>query len=227
MREKGVGGAAVGQIVRDELAALVTPVRTTDVRLKRQDLHRHLAVIESAFARTTILPCPFGTVVESEADVENGLLVSAHELLLAGLARLDGNVQMNVKATYDEDELLREIVAADPEVARLRELTRVAGDSAYGERLRLGELVADNVAARSEHDAVRLLDALAPNAVDVSVEERSVDSALKASFLVSKKGLRRFDAALEDLSDRERPLLRFEAIGPLPPTAFAAAYADV
>jgi|SRR5919204_5313714 hypothetical protein len=223
---EGIGGAEVELIERDDLAALVSAVPATKPRISRRDLHRHLGVIEAAFAQTTVLPCPFGTVATSATELEDGLLGAASPNLLAGIERLNGCVQMNVKAAYDEDTLLREIVSADPTIAGLRERTRGAGNAGYYERLQLGELVAARVAERRTLDAERLLDNLLPLAVDAVVDEPDEGCALKASFLVDRKRLPRFDAGLESLSRREQPLLVFEAIGPLPPTAFAAAYAS-
>ena len=223
--EAGIGASVVAVVEGDGVAALVSPVADTDVRLRRRDLHAHLRVLEAAFASATILPCPFGTVVSSVAELEERMLADAREDLLAGLARLDGTVQMNVKATYDEEALLREIVAADPQVAALRERTRAAGEAAYYDRLRLGEIVAARVAERAEGDGERLVRALAATAVDVADEQPPAGSALRASFLVARDSLDRFDATLDELARQEQPLLRFEAIGPLPPTAFAGAYA--
>ena len=224
--EEGVGGAPVTMIEGDGVAAMVSPAEDSGIRLKRQDLHRHLRVIESAFKATTILPCPFGTIVDSESELREGVLVGARDDLLAGLTRLDGTVQINVKATYDEEELLRRIVAADPQIAALRERTRAAGDAGYYDRLQLGEIVAGRIGEQAELDGGRLAGLLAVNAVDIAVEPPEAGCALKASFLVTRKLLGRFDATLEALARDEQPLLQFEAIGPLPPTAFAAAYAS-
>jgi Gas vesicle synthesis protein GvpL/GvpF len=222
---EGVGGERVTLVEAGDVAAVVSAAEDAELRLNRRDLQRHLRVIESVFEATTILPCPFGTVVESRSELEEGVLASARAQLLAGLTHLAGTVQMNVKAVYEEEELLRGIVEADPEVAALRERTRRAGDAGYHERLRLGELVAARIAERTDLDGERLLAALAGDAVDVAVEQPGAGAALKASFLVERDALGRFDARLEAIARDEQPLLRFEAIGPLPPTAFAAAYA--
>ena len=56
--------------------------------------------------------------------------------------------------------MLAEVVAADPEIAELRERTRdLPEDAAYGERVRLGELVARALEDKREFDAELLLDA--------------------------------------------------------------------
>ena len=223
---EGVGGGPVEVVEQTDLAALITHLKARELRVKRKDLQRHLRVLEEAFGATTILPCPFGTVVRSIEDVADGLLVARHDELVAAIDRLEGNVQMNVKAVYDEEALLRNIVAGDPEIARLRESTRGSGDAGYYERLRLGEIVAAAIAEQRERDGDRLLNTLATPTVDVVLEAADDATALKASFLVDRKQLRRFDEKLDAIARDEQPLLRFEVIGPLPPTAFAAAYAD-
>jgi Gas vesicle synthesis protein GvpL/GvpF len=208
------------------LTALVSPVADQELRVKRQDLKRHLAVLEEAFATTTILPCPFATVIASNEDLEEDLLVARRDELLSAIDELDGKVQLNVKAVYDEERVLREIVATNAEVARLRETTKGVGQAGYYAQLELGELVAQAVADRRMRDEARLVGELETAAADLFVEEDR-EAALKASFLVPRKGLKKFDRLLEELAQREQPFLQFEVIGPLPPTAFAAAYAGV
>ena len=226
VQSEGVAGLSVAIVDGEGVAALVSDLPDRELRVRRKDLRRHLDVIEEAFRTTTVLPCRFGTVVDSRADVVEELLTYRREDLLAGLAQLGDRVQLNVKATYDEELLLGDIVARDPEIARLREATRTLGDAAYGEQLRLGELVAGAVAEQREGDSARILDALAAEADDVDLDEPPPDAALKGSFLVHRSRLSAFDAALETVAEREQPRLRFDLIGPLPPTAFASAVVE-
>jgi Gas vesicle synthesis protein GvpL/GvpF len=220
---EGVAGMPVELLEHDGLAALVSKLRSRDFRIKRRDLQRHLQVLEEAFGETTIVPCPFGTVVVSEQDVESTLLIERRDEVLGALARLEGTAQLNVKAVYDEEELLRELLQLNPELQRLRESTKRLGDAGYYEQIRLGELIAAAVSARRETDARRLLGRLAKTSEDLVVEPADEYIALKASFLVSRKKLSRFDEALERMAEEEQPVMRVEVIGPLPPTAFAAA----
>jgi hypothetical protein len=226
IKAEGVGGAQVEQLESEGLSALVSPVPDEELRVKRQDLQRHLAVLEEAFAQTTILPCPFATVVSSNEELDHDLLTERRGELLSGLDALDGMVQLNVKAVYNEEEVLREIVATSAEVARLRDTTKRLGRAGYYKQLELGELVASAVTERRLRDEARLTANLEPASSDLLVEEQR-DAALKASFLVPRKQLKKFDRLVEDMAKREQPFLRFEVIGPLPPTAFAAAYAGV
>ena len=91
--------------------------------------------------------------------------------------------------------------------------------------MRLGELIAAAVAERRERDSRRLVGSLAETSEDTVVEATGEYVALKAAFLVSRKKLPKFDQALERIAEAEQPVMRIEVIGPLPPTAFAAAAA--
>jgi Gas vesicle synthesis protein GvpL/GvpF len=225
VKTEGVGGGIVEQLERDGLAALVTALPTTELRVKRRDLDRHLRVLEEVCETATVVPCSFATVAASD-EIANGLLVDRRGELLSALDSLDGKIQMNVKAVYAEEELLRDIVATNPEVAGLRASTKAGRQAGYHVEVQLGEVVAAAVADRRQRDAERLVRELAASAADVVVDEPG-PTAFKGSFLVSRASLSRFDKEVEAIARREQPLLQFEVIGPLPPTAFASAYAGV
>lgn len=218
----GVGGQAVELVSHDGLAALVSDVPDGDVRISRRDLLAHLRTLEQVFEQTTIAPCSFGMVLVSRRAVEDDFLAPRADELRRLLDRLAGHVQMNVKVEYDEEAALREIVAEDRDVAALRARTQQLGDAAYYENIRLGELVAARLGARRADDAQRIEARLRPIAPDALVEaDRNELTVFKASFLVERGVLPAFDAALDELAAADRERLRFEAIGPLPPTAFA------
>jgi hypothetical protein len=221
---EGVASAATRLIESDGLAALVSSVPTERLRVRRSDLHAHLRALERVFEQTTVLPCRFGTVLPSEDDVRRHLLDARRDELRHLLETLAGHGQMNVKAVYDEAEVLREVVASEPGIARARERARGLGDAAYYENIRLGELVTAQLTARRADDAGRIHGRLAPLAADVVADARDADAllVLKASFLVARKLLDQFDRELESLATEEAPTVRFEVVGPLPPTAFVS-----
>lgn len=192
--------------------------------MRRSDLHAHLRALEAVFEQTTVLPCRFGTVLASEDDVRQHLLGARRAELHALLESLAGHVQLNVKAIYDEPEVLREVVAADPRIAGVRERARALGEAAYYENIRLGELVTARLSDRRAGDAERIHARLAPLAADVAVDSRDADAllVLKASFLVERTRLEGFEAELEALAGEHAPAIRFEIVGPLPPTAFVS-----
>jgi hypothetical protein len=222
---EGVGDAAVTLLEEGDLTAAVSALPEGPLQARRRDLLRHLDVIQKLFGETTVVPSAFGTVVESPETLRQEVLLGRRHELLDLLKRLGGRVQMTVKASHNEEELLREIVAAEPEIARLREQTQGRGHAAYYDNIRLGELVAGALAVRRETDAARVLDRLAVEADDVVVDGTAGDDfVLKAFFLVDERRLSRFDAALERLAREEAPRLFFNCVGPVPPTAFVSTW---
>ena len=115
-------------------------------------------------------------------------------------------------------------MASDARIARLRERAKGLGDAAYYENIRLGELIAEHLSARRGNDAQRIFARLAPLATEVVGDEDESPAllVLKASFLVERKRLDSFDEELEALAKQDAPVMRYEAVGPLPPTAFVS-----
>jgi hypothetical protein len=220
----GVASAETRLIESDGLAALVSSVPTERLRVRRRDLHAHLRALEQLFEQTTVVPCRFGTVLPSEEDVRQQVLEARRDELSGLLETLADRAQMNVKATYDEAEVLREVVASEPRIGQALERARKLGDAAYYENIRLGELVAARLSARRNDDAERIHARLAPLATEVAADSAEGEAlvVLKASFLVERKLLERFDSELESLAKQEAPAVRFELLGPLPPTAFVS-----
>ena len=216
---EGVADRPVATIEGDGVAAVASELTQEPFRVRRRDLHRHLDVLEAAFAQTALVPCAFGMVLQSREAVVEELLGPRRAELLGLIERLDGRAQLNVTAVYDEDTVLREVVQSEPEIARLREQSRALGEAGHFAGIRLGELVAAALEERRAVDSPRLLGRLGAKADDVLVEEAALPVVLKASFLVSRAD--GFEATLEELAAEEAPRLSFESIGPLPPTAFA------
>jgi hypothetical protein len=196
----GVADRPVSTLELGGLAAVTSDLADERLRVRRRDLVRHLRVLESVFAEATIVPCAFGTVLQSRQAVEAELLTTRREELLGLLERLEGRVQLNVKAVYDEETVLREIVQAEPEIARLREQTRALGEAGHFASIRLGELVASALAERRSADAGGLLERLSAEAEDVVVDEAAETVVLKASFLVARERIAGFDEVLEELA---------------------------
>ena len=215
----GVADRPAGTIESDGLAAVVSKLTEDRLRVRRRDLLGHLRVLERVFDETTIVPCAFGMVLPSAEAVASDFLATRRNELLGLLERLEGRAQLNVSAAYDEEEILREIVATDPRIARGRQQTRALGRAGHFASIQLGELVAGVLAERRDADGRRLLGRLAEAAEDAVMEPTHDLTVLKGAFLV--KGEDRFDAVLEELAKAEAPRISFEAIGPLPPTAFA------
>jgi gas vesicle protein GvpL/GvpF len=218
------GEKSVRSITSGGLTALVSDVAGDFVRATREDLQRHMAVLEEAAAATTVVPLRFGTVMPGDDVVRAELLDARAEEVRGMLGRLDGRIELSLNGTYQE-EVLGEVVDEDREVAALRARVRERDEAAtYYERIRLGELVAGAMAAKREHDTERVLAKLRPLADDVHLGELTHErSVLSAAFLVRRDRLEEFDRAAEEVARQHRDRIRFRYAGPLPPFDFVGA----
>jgi hypothetical protein len=185
-------------------------------------LRAHSRILEQAAEAATVLPVRFGTAMASDQAVVDEFLAPQHDVLAARLARLEGKVQLTVKAFYEEEALLRGVIAASPGIARLREKVRSLPEAAgYYHRIRLGELVNAEVEAARERDAALVLERLQPLAAAATREPASThDCAVNAAFLVQREQLEVFSGAVAELGLEVAGRLRLRYLGPLPPYSF-------
>lgn len=208
-------------IAHRELAAIVQdgaagPMPATSL------LRAHSRILEQAAETATVLPVRFGTAMASDEAVVDEFLAPRHDQLATRLARLQGKVQLTVKAFYEQEALLRGVVASSPGIARLREKVRSLPEAAgYYQRIRLGELVNAEVEAARERDAALLMQRLEPLAVQAAREPLSTaDCAVNAAFLVERERVDAFSGAVAEFGLEVAGRLRLRYLGPLPPYSF-------
>jgi len=222
-RGKGIRGKRVTLVAGEEAAALVSDVGEDQVRLGRDEVLVHARVLERALAQGTVLPMRFGIVMSGPQEIRDRLLDERAAELREQLTELEGKVEVRIRASYDEDTLLREVVRDDPEIAALQAAMRGRSedDATYYERIRLGELVAAAVERRRHRDAQAIVEAL--SVVALAVEPGRTEHervAVQASFLVERSRLAEFDEVLEAVAAGFAGRLRFKYTGPLPAHSF-------
>ncbi|SNS96692.1 Gas vesicle synthesis protein GvpL/GvpF [Actinomadura meyerae] len=207
-------------------AAAVSDLPTGRALGERADLVAHQKVLNTLVeAGTTVLPFRFGAALADREAVEKELLAGNSDRFAQVLDGLEGRVELRLKATYVQDEVLGEIIAAEPEIAelsqRLREVPADAADAVYYDRIRLGELIAQAMERRRDRDGQVLLDraAAAAEAFARKTPAREED-VLDVSFLVRTDRREAFEQAVEELAGEHGDRIRIRLIGPLPPYDF-------
>jgi hypothetical protein len=219
--DAGLGGVSVEPVRFRKLAALASPSPPGKVRARRADLLRHFEVLSSAFERGTVVPLRFGIVFDDEATLIHDFLEPRHDELTALLRELRDRVELRVTAHYREEAVLAEVVRDNSRIARLREKTR--DRAAQPLMLELGELVSAELQARTARDSRSVLERLGSlsDAYDVS-DEQIEHQLLRASFLVERKKLEKFDRAMNELAAAQEGRIDFSYVGPLPPHSFVS-----
>jgi len=207
-------------------AAIVSDLPRDRALGERADLVAHQRVLNALVeAGTPVLPFRFGAALADRDAVAKELLAGNADRFGAVLDRLDGRVELRLKATYVQDAVLREIMEAEPEISelarRLRDVPPDIADAVYYDRVRLGELIAQAMQARRDTDGRILLDGAAA-AAEAAAPKAPVreEDVLDASFLVAADRRAEFEDAVEALGRTHGDRIRLRLIGPLPPYDF-------
>jgi hypothetical protein len=208
----GTGVALFGAL---GLVAATSEIDGDEAVPSRANLMAHTRLLEVLAETTTVAPMRFGVVVPDRESLVAHLTERADELLEV-LQRLDGCLELRLRGQYDEAEVLRELVASDRRVARLR------GSSSFDARMELGERVVNGIAARRDVDREHVLRRLSPLVADVVVADVAQPlDAFTLSLLVPREGMAAFDDEIDSLGVEMSPTVRLELVGPVPPFSFA------
>ncbi|MFF0430926.1 GvpL/GvpF family gas vesicle protein [Streptomyces sp. NPDC004327] len=212
----GTEPAPVRAVTAGRLRAVVSDV-DEEIRPRRRDLAVHQEVQDRLMADGTVLPLQFGYTAPDDQAVAQVLLEQADGYLEA-LERLRGCAEYQVKASQDEDVLLREILYASDRARQLNDRIR-GGDPDPRLPLELGELVAAEVRDRREDLAAGLIRSLVPLARDHSVRAPADGDILNISLLVHDDDKNAFLEAEARLAEQVEDV-EFRFNGPLPPYSF-------
>jgi hypothetical protein len=219
--DAGVAGAEVRTVEHGGLAAIVSDLEDGSLVAARE-VRAHWRVVEAVAAAATLLPVRFATVLAGDRAVVEDLLAPQAERLTALLHSLAGRVQLSVKGEYDEEAMLREVVRETPAVKRLHERVQSLPEAAgYYDRIRLGEIVAGELARRRERDQQTALTTLSPHAELAKANEvRTAGGAFDLAFLVARERIDAFGAPVRELADTLGERVKLRYLGPLPPYSF-------
>jgi hypothetical protein len=221
-RGRGIADAPLRLVASENAAALVSEIGADRLRFGREEVLVHARVLEQALDRGPVLPMRFGVVMDDADEVRDRLLDEHGPELRTQLTEMEGKVEIRIRAAYDEESLLRNVLRERPEIATLRE--SVAGrpeDASYYDRIRLGELIAAAIERHREVDANAIIEALGRRALSVVAAEPSHERVVvQASFLVERSHLAEFDAAVDQVAEGYGGQIRFKYTGPLPPHSF-------
>jgi Gas vesicle synthesis protein GvpL/GvpF len=219
----GIGGHdKVRLVTYDDLAAVVSDAPQEDYAVTRENLLAHQRVVTQAMTRSDVLPVAFGTVAESDQQVQEQLLRGAADELHRALEEVRGCIELELKVLWNEERLFAELVAENDDIRALRDsLANQPPEATQYERIQLGERVAAALQRKSEAEAAALLEALEPLAVATRVNENQTDMMLlNAAFLVDKSQEQAFDATVHALGAAQAGRQIFQYVGPLPPYNF-------
>jgi hypothetical protein len=210
-----------------DLAALVSDVGLDRPLGRAEDLITHEELLDASAAEIAVLPLRFGAVLASDDAVTDELLGPHYDEFAAAVEQLDGHAEYVVKGRYHEQAMLGEILANNPEAARLGEQVRGADpDATRNERIELGEIVSAAVEASRQADTRALGDAVSGHVAASVVRPPTHElDAVHAAFLVETSEAEALRQAVDQLAGQWQDRVELRLIGPLAAYDFVGAAA--
>jgi hypothetical protein len=221
LRSVGAEGTVLRAISHKGLAAVVSDA-PEGLRPKRRDLLAHETVLETLSAAGPVVPMRFGTVAPDDDAVMAELARGAGRYTEL-LTRLAGHVERNVKGAHQEDALLGDLLADNPELRARNEALRAAGGGSQPEQVAFGERMALAVEQRRTRDAAYVVAALRPLAMLDRHAPPVKGCFINVSFLIPATAQDDFDAVVAQLRTAMEGYAELRVSGPLPPYSFVDA----
>ena len=201
----GVGDppGEVRAIRHRDVVALVSDVELDRPLGRAEDLFTHEELLDGCAATMPVLPLRFGAVVASDDAVADELLGPHYNEFAEALRQLDGHAEYVVRGRYVEAAVIGEVLAQNPEAARLVDQIKGADpDATREQRMRFGEIVNSAVGVMREADTRALGDMVA-GLVAASVVRPPTHEldAVYAAFLVEAGQAEQLRQACERLAD--------------------------
>ena len=202
-----------------DLGAIVGTPPPDSPKGTRDQALAHARVLEAAIVDAPVVPFRFGTELPGGDDVVGSDLLEPYgDELSRQLQAVKDVVQMTVKAYYDEDSVLSEIIERHPELRQLQAQTRRGSQTAtHGARVEFGELLYKALDLRRTRDSAAITDRL--QRVSLAANPGELESefmVLAVAFLVRRDRIDKFERAVEKLADASGGSMRFVLLGPMP-----------
>jgi hypothetical protein len=216
---QGVGDppAPVEVIREGDIAALVSPVPTDEPLGKPDCLQAHARLLDGTASVAPVLPLRFGAVMTDEESVAAELLRKNHDEFAEALRALEGHAEYVVKGRYDEDIILREVIAESAEAQQLREqMAGVSEDAARNLRMALGEIVVKAIDAKRAADTEAVVKSFDDIAKQVNVRQPTHElDAVNVALLMEVDQQEELQAKVNDLAENSNGRVELRLLGPL------------
>ena len=215
----GIGDPpALVEVVRHgDIAALVSEVDLGQPIGRPADLQAHQQLLDAAVYDTPVLPMRFGAVVASREAVEHEFLDEHEHEFAEALDALAERVQYVLRARYQEDALMREVLEENPTAASLADEVR-GGDEVATRNLRieLGETINTAVAAKRDDDTAALIDLLSGSAVEIATRPATHElDAAHLALLVERDRQRECESVADRIAREWQDRVTFRLLGPM------------
>lgn len=217
-----VGGiGAIDTAHTGGLGLLVSGIDAPKIRPSRKNMLSHTRVLEDVMQSEDVLPMRFGMVIDDQ-DHAVRLLTEFRDVFLEGLEKIKGAVEIGLRAEWDQDSLMKEILTEEADIAELRgEIAGRSEQETYYERIELGRKIEAAIRARNDALEARVHPKLSELTRGSTLSERKDEmKAIDAAYLVPRTDYDSFTGVAESLFDDLSDMMSVKLVGPVPPYNF-------
>ncbi len=204
-------------------AAAVSASTRLQLRSERAHLAAHQAVINALMSVATVLPVAFGTLAQSDDELQQYIADTA-EPIAHQLARVQGSAEFGLRVRLNVADVFGYLVDLLPELRAQRDAAFGNGRTpGHHERIALGMQVERAIELLRERHAAQLLPALTAVCKDICRNPpRTTGELLNLACLVRRPDQPAFEEALSRAASGFDDDVTFELSGPWAPHHFCS-----
>lgn len=223
--------AIVSKVSPDEFSEDNFKKNLANMDWVEKGVRQHERVIEEIMKDVTVLPFKFGTVFQSEENVEK-LLKEQNTDFKRIIASLDGKEEWGLKI-YCDLKRFKDILEKEDERIKEKEdeITSASEGKAYLLKKKKDELIEDIISKKISEYTQDCFERLKRTSLDAKINkilpkevtEKKEDMVLNVAFFINKKRVKEFDNILQYLKAKysDKGLI-FDCTGPWPPYNFCS-----
>jgi len=227
----GIGGRGdpVRTVGYHDLAAVVSDSPVMKYPISREYMMAHQLVMEKVMTDYAVLPVRFGTVAEGTAGltpeerIQQQVLKQRYAEFKNLLGEMKNKTELGVKALWKNmDVIFQEIQRKSRAIQELKKrILSNRSSEAYGERVRIGELVKTALEAKKAEEGETIVNALKKLSVDYRINKPFGNQmVINAAFLIERSRETEFDEHVNRLTTQLDGRMDFKYVGPVPPCNF-------
>lgn len=221
--------AIVSKVSAEEFGEENLKKKLTDMEWVEENVRKHEEIVEEIMQYMTVLPFKFGTVFQTEKNVEK-LLKAQDRKFKRLIANLEGKEEWGIKIYCDLAKFKKVLEEKDKEIKKKKEeITSAGKGKAYFLRKKRDEFIRNIIDERISEYTLDSFDRLKRTSTEAEINrilpkevtEKNDKMVLNAAFLVNKKRIREFNSIVEYLKEKYGDKgLTFDCTGPWPPYNF-------
>ena len=223
----GGSGNRVHTINYRDLAAVVSDAsQIGELELNRENTTTHELVIDTVLKDFTVLPVGFGCITDDADQIKERVLKSNFDQLKDLLKKMDGKVELILKALWKDNRILhQEVLKVDPGIKNRLNKLFSTGKKDPGQLILSSGKLGTRLLQAMDKVKKRYRDKFL-----VPLEQLALDKQFKKlftplmicniAFLVTRDKQEKFEKAVDDLDQRYGQEVKFIYTGPSAPYSF-------